>query len=164
MVKLPFDPMKIAIAADHAGFSLKEALRERLAAAGHELTDCGTFSAESTDYPDYALAVARKVVSGDATRGVLVCSTGAGMSIAANKVAGIRAALGANEDVVRLTREHNDANVIALGAKFLSAEEAARLVEIFLSTNFDGGERHARRIEKIAAIEGAHYQEHATKA
>jgi ribose 5-phosphate isomerase B len=164
MVKLPLNPMKIAIAADHAGFSLKEALRERLSAAGHELMDFGAFSGESTDYPDYALAVAERVASGDAVRGILVCSTGIGMSIAANKVAGIRAALAANEEGVQLTRAHNDANVIALGARFLSTDDAARLVDIFLTTEFDGGARHARRIEKIADIERMNYQEQATKA
>jgi ribose 5-phosphate isomerase B len=156
--------MKIAIAADHAGFSLKEALRDRLSAAGHDVLDFGAFSGESTDYPDYAVAVAERVASGEAVRGILVCSTGIGMSIAANKVAGIRAALGTSDEGVRLTRAHNDANVIALGAKFLSAEDAERLVSIFLTTDFDGGARHAHRIEKISAIERTNHQEHATKA
>lgn len=166
MVKLRFDPMKIAIAADHAGFSLKEALREKLMCAGHEMVDFGTFSADSTDYPDYAAAVARQVASGEAVRGILVCTTGVGMSIAANKVMGVRAALGVNEDMVRLTREHNDANVIALGARFLSEEQAERLVDVFLATPFDGGVRHTRRIEKIAAIEraAAATEEHSLKA
>lgn len=156
--------MKIAIAADHAGFTLKEALRERLSSAGHELTDFGAFSEESADYPDYAFAVAELVASGQAARGILVCSTGIGMSIAANKVTGIRAALAANQEAVQLTREHNDANVIALGAKFLSPDEANRLVDIFLTTEFSGGARHSRRIEKIATIENRQYlKEHATK-
>lgn len=154
--------MKIAIAADHAGFSLKEALRNKLAAAGHELTDYGAFSSESTDYPDYALAVAEQVAAGRAARGVLVCSTGIGMSIAANKVVGVRAAVGANEESVQLTRQHNDANVLALGARFLSPDDAARLVDVFLATEFSGAARHARRIEKIAAIEHT-YQEQAVK-
>ena len=160
--------MKIAIAADHAGFQLKEALRERLTAAGHELSDFGAFSGESADYPDYALPVAERVASGDADRGILVCSTGVGMSIAANKVDGIRAALAASEEVVELTRSHNDANVLALGAKFLTLEEAARLVEIFLQTAFDGGERHVRRIQKISRIgntpNSGKQQEQATRA
>jgi len=156
--------MKIAIAADHAGFSLKEALRERLSAAGHEVLDFGAFSTESTDYPDYALAVGECIGSGQAERGILVCSTGIGMSIAANKIDGIRAALGTSDEGVQLTRAHNDANVIALGARFLSPDHAARLIDIFLTTNFDGGVRHARRIEKIAAIERAKHQEHATNA
>lgn len=150
--------MKIAIAADHAGFTLKEALRKRLSAAGHEVADFGAFSDESTDYPDYALAVAEEVASNPSARGILICSTGIGMSIAANKVAGIRAALGTSEEAVQLTREHNDANVIALGAKFLSPDEANQLVDIFLHTEFSGGARHLRRIQKIAAMEN---QEHA---
>jgi ribose 5-phosphate isomerase B len=161
---MAFLPMKIAIAADHAGFILKEALRERLSADGHEVTDAGTFSEESTDYPEYALAVAERVVSGQAARGILVCSTGIGMSIAANKVAGIRAAVAVNREAVQLTREHNDANVIALGARFLSAGEAARLVDTFLNTEFSGAARHARRIEKITALEHQeHAKEHAIK-
>jgi ribose 5-phosphate isomerase B len=155
--------MKIAIAADHAGFLLKEALRERLSAAGHEVVDFGTNSNESTDYPDYALAVSEQVASGEAARGILVCSTGIGMSIAANKVAGIRAALGTSDEGVELTRSHNDANVIALGAKFLNSDDASRLVDIFLKTEFDGGPRHARRLEKIAAMERNTHEEHAKK-
>jgi ribose 5-phosphate isomerase B len=155
--------MKIAIAADHAGFFLKEALRQRLTAAGHQLTDFGTHSTESTDYPDYAIAVAQHVAADVAARGILVCSTGVGMSIAANKVAGVRAAIGVNHEAVQLTREHNDANVLALGAKFLSAAEAAQLVDIFLNTDFSGEARHTRRIGKIAAAERMN-QEQATKA
>ncbi|HYI93211.1 MAG TPA: ribose 5-phosphate isomerase B [Bryobacteraceae bacterium] len=156
--------MKIAIAADHAGFSLKETLRDRLQTAGHDLIDFGAFSSESTDYPDYAVAVAEAVASGKAARGILVCFTGAGMSIAANKVAGVRAAVGTRAEAVQLVREHNDANVIALGAKFLSADEAAQLVDVFLTTNFDGGARHTRRIQKIAAIERTQNQEQVLKA
>lgn len=158
MTVLPRFPslMKIAIAADHAGFSLKESLRERLLAAGQEVVDYGASSEESTDYPDYAAAVAERVASGEASRGILVCSTGIGMSIAANKVPGIRAAVVANEETAKLTRSHNDANVIALGAKFLSQEQAERLVDVFLTTDFDGGPRHARRVAKIAAIEQTH--------
>ena len=157
--------MKIAIAADHAGFPLKEAIRERLKAEGHEVLDFGTHSSESTDYPDYAVSVSERVAAGDATRGILVCSTGVGMSIAANKVHGIRAALAVNEEGVALTRQHNDANVLALGAKFTAPDEAVRLVDVFLNTSFDGGVRHVRRIEKIAALEDHDAQkEHATKA
>ena len=144
--------MKIAIAADHAGFVLKEALRDRLRAQGHEVDDLGTGSGTSTDYPDYAAAVAVRVASGKAERGVLVCHTGVGMSIAANKVAGVRAALAVNDETVRLTREHNDANVLALGAMFTTAGDAARYVDAFLSTPFSGAERHARRIEKLTRI------------
>jgi ribose 5-phosphate isomerase B len=144
--------MKIAIAADHGGFTLKDGLRDRLRARGHQVADFGTDSAASTDYPDYAGVVARAVASGEFERGVLVCSTGVGMSIAANKVPGIRAALGVNDAEVRLTRAHNDANVLTLGATLVDLETAARLAEIFLETEFEGG-RHARRVDKIAAIE-----------
>ena len=144
--------MRIAIAADHAGFALKQALRDKLAAEGHEVNDFGTQSAESTDYPDYATLVAHEVAGGRADRGVLVCSTGIGMSIAANKVEGVRAALVFNEDAAKLARQHNDANVIALGARSTTLEEATPLVDIFLNTEFEGG-RHARRVAKIMQIE-----------
>ncbi len=146
--------MKIAIAADHGGFVLKEALRERLRTLGHEVADFGTYDTASTDYPDYAAAVARAVAAGECERGVLVCTTGVGMSIAANKVHGIRAALGYTDEEVRLTRAHNNANILTLGAKLTDEETAARLVGIFLETPFEGG-RHARRVDKIAALEHA---------
>ena len=145
--------MRIAIAADHAGFSLKEALTPWLREHGHEVEDLGTTSAESTDYPDYAQAVAHRVTSGQADRGVLVCSTGIGMSIAANKIAGIRAAVATNDEIVKLTRSHNDANILAIGARFTGEAEAERLLEVFLDTGFDGGPRHIRRIQKIAKLE-----------
>jgi len=144
--------MKIAIGADHAGFALKEKLRERLSAEGHEVIDFGTASGESCDYPDFAQPVARNVAQGRADRGVLVCSTGIGMAMAANKVAGIRAAPAQSEDEVRLTREHNDANVLTLGAKYLDEGHAAALIGIFLTTEFAGG-RHARRVAKIGQLE-----------
>jgi ribose 5-phosphate isomerase B len=147
--------MKIAIAADHAGFALKEKLRQRLAREGHELIDFGANSADSCDYPDFAQPVAREVAEGRADRGILVCSTGIGMSIAANKVTGVRAAPAQSEDEVRLTRAHNDANVLTLGARYLDEPQAAGLVEIFLNTEFQGG-RHARRIAKIAQLEQHH--------
>lgn len=144
--------MKISIGADHAGFALKEHLKRKIAQLGHEVTDRGTTGLESTDYPDYALPVAHDVAEGRAERGVLVCSTGIGMSITANKVPGIRAGLVGNEDAARLTRQHNDANVLVLGARYTSEAEAGRLAEIFLTTEFEGG-RHARRVGKIAAAE-----------
>jgi len=146
--------MKIAIAADHAGFALKEKIRQRLAAEGHELFDFGTDSAESCDYPDFAQPVAGQVARKQVDRGILVCSTGIGMAIAANKIGGVRAAPAQSEDEVRLTREHNDANVLTLGARYLDEEQAARLVEIFLDTQFQGG-RHARRLSKIEQLEQA---------
>jgi ribose 5-phosphate isomerase B len=144
--------MKISIGADHAGFELKEQIRRRLSELGHEVFDHGASSADSTDYPDYAVPVAEDVSQGRADRGILVCSTGVGMSITANKVAGIRAALAWNPDVVRLTREHNDANILAIGARYTGITQASELTEIFLGTRFLGG-RHARRVSKIAAVE-----------
>lgn len=150
--------MKIAIAADHAGFRLKEILRDRLCEEGHEVSDLGTDSEQSTDYPDYAQAVGERVSTGAVDRGVLVCSTGIGMSIAANKVSGVRAAIGFNEDAVHFTRLHNDANVLTLAAKYTGPDEAQRLVDVFLETGFEGG-RHARRVDKISAIEGSSHKE-----
>ena len=144
--------MKIAIGADHAGFSLKEKLRSELTGEGHEVVDYGTSSDASCDYPDFAQPVAREVAAGRSDRGILVCSTGIGMAIAANKVDGVRAAPAINEDEVLLTREHNDANVLTLGAKYLDEEQALKLIHLFLDTQFAGG-RHARRVVKIAQIE-----------
>lgn len=144
--------MKIAVGADHAGFQLKEKLRDHLRSAGHEVIDVGTTSSESTDYPDFAAAVARKVSSGDAERGLLVCASGVGMSIAANKIHGVRAALGTHADEVALVRSHNDANVLTLGAKFTEEPEAKQLLDVFLTTPFEGG-RHARRVGKITQLE-----------
>ena len=144
--------MKIAIGADHAGFALKEELRAALEAKGLEIVDFGTHSIDSTDYPDYASAVAHAVANGEAERGILVCSTGVGMSIAANKVEGIRAALAFNMDEVELTRRHNDANVLTLGARYNNLHQAGELVDVFLNTPFEGG-RHQRRVDKIASLE-----------
>jgi ribose 5-phosphate isomerase B len=144
--------MRIAIGADHGGYLLKQEIRRVLEREGHEVHDAGADSAASTDYPDYAQAVSRRIVRGEADRGVLVCTTGVGMSIAANKVRGIRAALAVNPDEVRLARAHNDANVLAIGAKYTDAATAADLVGIFLSTPFEGG-RHERRVGKISGIE-----------
>ncbi|HWQ56469.1 MAG TPA: ribose 5-phosphate isomerase B [Bryobacteraceae bacterium] len=146
--------MKIAIGADHAGFVLKDALRRKLERDGHEVVDFGTNSPESTDYPDYAQAVAGEVSNKKADRGILVCYTGIGMAIAANKVAGVRAAPAQLDDEVRLTRQHNDANVLTLGARFLDEKRASELVDIFLNTEFEGG-RHSRRVAKIKQIEDA---------
>ena len=144
--------MKIAIGADHAGFALKEKLRARLVQEGHEVVDYGTNTADSCDYPDYAQAVGREVGAGRTDRGILVCSTGIGMAIAANKIDGVRAAPAQSEDEVRLTREHNDANVLTIGAKYLDDVHAESLIDIFLNTEFTGG-RHARRVAKIAQLE-----------
>jgi len=144
--------MKISIGADHAGFSLKEKLRSRLAAEGHQVVDYGTNSGDSVDYPDYAQPVSRDVAAGRADRGILVCSTGIGMAMAANKVRGVRAAPAQSDDEVQFTRQHNDANVLTLGAKYLDEDRAMHLIDIFLNTEFVGG-RHARRVAKIAQLE-----------
>jgi ribose 5-phosphate isomerase B len=151
--------MRIAIAADHAGFALKERLLPKLAEEGHSVTDFGTHSPESCDYPEFAERVAREVVEGRAERGILVCSTGIGMAIAANKVFGVRATPAEREDEVRLTREHNDANVLTLGARYIDETRAVELIRVFLSAEFEGG-RHARRLAEIAAIEKRNLQGH----
>jgi len=144
--------MKIAVGADHAGYTLKERLLEKLKAEGHEVADYGTHSTESTDYPDYAAAVGRAVAKNEAEMGLLVCSSGVGMSIAANKIHGVRAALGTNTDEVSYTRRHNDANVLAIGAMYTDEATATQLLDTFLTTGFEGG-RHARRIGKINQLE-----------
>lgn len=144
--------MKIAIGADHAGFLLKQKLRDELIAEGHEVSDAGTTSTDSVDYPDFAEIVAGQVLSGAADKGILVCASGVGMSIAANKFNGIRAALGTSEDEVGYVRRHNDANILALGANYTSEDTARKLIGVFLTTEFEGG-RHARRLAKIQAIE-----------
>ncbi len=144
--------MKISIGADHAGFVLKEHLRGSLVKAGHEVFDQGTNSTESTDYPDYAAAVGRDIAGGMAERGILVCGSGVGMAIAANKINGVRAAMGVNPEEVALSRQHNNANVLTLGARFISDDEAEELVRVFLETGFEGG-RHERRVQKISQLE-----------
>ena len=144
--------MKIAIAADHAGFVLKEWLRQALVQEGHEVADYGTHSEESCDYPDYARPVACEVSAGRAERGILVCSTGIGMAIAANKVVGVRAAPCHDPVTAEMSRRHNDANVLCLSADLLGEELIDRMVRIWLDTAFEGG-RHARRVEKITRFE-----------
>ncbi len=138
----------IAIASDHAGFDLKSALIEDLKAAGMPVLDLGTYSRDSVDYPDFGDALAQALVSGKAARGVLVCGTGIGISIAANRHKGIRAAHCRDTTDARLARLHNDANVIALGARTTGVEVAKDCLHIFLSTGFEGG-RHQRRVEKL---------------
>ncbi len=144
--------MRIAIGADHAGVALKDELKQWLIERGDTVDDLGTHSTDSVDYPDYAIAVARKVAGGQADRGVLVCGTGIGMAIAANKIAGIRAAPIVDEASARLSREHNNANVITLGARLTATEEARELLRIFLETEFQGG-RHQKRLDKISALD-----------
>ena len=144
--------MEIALGADHAGFELKERVKQELERLGHRVEDLGTDSADSVDYPDYARQVARRVAGGQAQRGILVCGTGTGMAIAANKVAGIRAASVTDPAAARLSREHNDANVLSLGARLVEPERAMEIVRAWLETEFAGG-RHQRRVEKIGEIE-----------
>mgnify|MGYP001077010345 CR=1 FL=1 len=144
--------MEIALGADHAGFALKEKVKQELERLGHRVQDVGTASAEPVDYPDYAASVARRVAGGRAERGILVCATGAGMALAANKVRGIRAVSVWNAQGARLSRQHNDANVLALGARLLEEHNALSIVRAWLETEFAGG-RHRRRLRKIAALE-----------
>lgn len=144
--------MRVALGADHAGVHLKDAVRQQLESRGIEVRDIGTVDETSVDYPDYATQVARTVASGDADRGILVCGTGIGMAIAANKVDGVRAAPVVDLESARLSREHNDANVLALGARVTTPDLARQIVDTFLDTPFAGG-RHQRRIDKISAIE-----------
>jgi ribose 5-phosphate isomerase B len=144
--------MHVGLGADHAGFELKDALKRVLDELGVSYDDLGTSSSASVDYPDYAQAVASGVVEGRFDRGILVCGSGIGMSIAANKVHGIRAAVVTEAESARLSRAHNDANVIALGARLTSEADAAEIVRAFLNTEFMGG-RHAERVEKIRGLE-----------
>ncbi len=144
--------MKIAIGSDHAGYELKEKIKSELHRRGIQLSDAGTNSTDSVDYPDFAHAVAESVASGQAERGILVCGSGIGMSIAANKVPGVRAANVSTEYEAQMSREHNDANVLALGARIVDDESAFKIVETWLNSEFSGG-RHQRRVDKIAQIE-----------
>jgi len=145
--------MKIAIGADHGGFRLKAELVDHIRSMGHEVEDLGAYGPESVDYPDFASAVCSKVVSGEADRGILICGTGIGMSIAANKIPGIRCALVHDVFSAKATREHNDSNVIALGERVIGPGLAQEIVGTWLATEFSQGERHARRIEKVRELE-----------
>jgi ribose 5-phosphate isomerase B len=144
--------MRIAIGADHAGFSLKEHLKTTLAALGHEVDDHGTHSDAAVDYPPICAAVGRAVVAGKADRGIVLGGSGQGEQIAANKVPGIRAALCLDLFTARLSRQHNDANVLALGARIVAPPLADEIVTVWLSTEFDAG-RHAKRVQQIAELE-----------
>jgi ribose 5-phosphate isomerase B len=146
--------MRVSIGADHAGYELKDKLKASLSLQGVTVTDAGTNGPESVDYPDYAAKVAHDVAKGKADFGVLVCGSGIGMAIAANKVDGIRAVNVSSEVAAQLSREHNNANVVTVGARLLSEEEAKRIVERFLHTDFAGG-RHEQRVEKIARLENS---------
>jgi ribose 5-phosphate isomerase B len=142
----------IALGADHAGFELKEALKAWLIDEGYQVVDYGTHSTESVDYPDYAEQVAMAIADQKVERGVLVCGTGIGMAMAANKIAGVRAALCSDLYTARMSRAHNDANVLALGGRLMSREMARDILRMWLETAF-GGERHRRRLDKIDRLE-----------
>jgi ribose 5-phosphate isomerase B len=144
--------MKIALAADHAGFEEKEKVKRTLDEMGVEYTDMGTNSTDSVDYPDYARKLGEAVAAGEFEKGILVCGSGTGMAIAANKVPGVRAAVAWNEEIARLSRQHNNANVLSLAARYIPDAEQSKIVKTWLTTDFEGG-RHERRVEKIEQIE-----------
>lgn len=145
--------MKIAIASDHGGFEYKSALIPFIEKLGHEVMDLGCLNDSAVDYSDFGLAGARAVANGECDRGILICGTGIGMSITANKVRGIRCALCTDPLMARLTREHNDANMLALGGRIIGIELAKEIVSVWLKTPFSGEERHSRRIRKITDYE-----------
>jgi ribose 5-phosphate isomerase B len=144
--------MRVAIGCDHAAVTLKDALVRELSSAGLQMQDEGTFTGDSVDYPDFAARVARLVASGAADRGIVLCGSGIGVSIAANKIHGVRASLCHDVTTARLARQHNDANVLCLGARTTGSVVAADVVHAWLDTEFEGG-RHARRVDKISALE-----------
>lgn len=143
--------MKIALAADHAGYAEKESIKATLDHLGIEYVDMGTDSCDSVDYPDFAQKVGEAVSRGEVDQGLLMCGSGTGMAIAANKVPGVRAAVAWNETIARLAREHNDANVMSVPARFTSAEEQEKIVKAWFAADFDEG-RHARRVNKIEKL------------
>lgn len=144
--------MKIAIASDHGGYDYKQELIPYIESLGHQVLDLGCHGPASVDYPDYGISCAQAVARGEADRGVVICGTGIGISISANKVPGIRCALCTDPVMARLTREHNDANMLAMGGRIIGIELAKGIVQVFLSTEFSGG-RHKTRIDKIAQYE-----------
>jgi ribose 5-phosphate isomerase B len=144
--------MKVIIGSDHAGFAAKQGLVAALRKLGHSVTDAGTEGTESVDYPDFAIQVGRAVVENEAERGILVCGTGIGMCMTANKIRGVRAAVVSDAFTAEMSRRHNDANVLCLGARVQSQEKMEELARIFLEAPFDGG-RHAGRVQKIKNLE-----------
>jgi ribose 5-phosphate isomerase B len=144
--------MKIALGTDHAGYELKERIKEYLVEKGHEVTDFGTYSAESCDYPDFIYPAALAVARGECERAIVMGGSGNGESIVANKVRGIRCAVCWTEEGARLSRAHNDANAMSIGAWTVRPTQALKMIDVWLATPFDGG-RHARRVEKIAALD-----------
>lgn len=145
--------MRLAIGADHAGFELKESIAKMLRAEGHDVVDLGTHSTAPVDYPDFAAAVGRAVAEGQVERGLLICGSGVGASVAANKIVGVRAGLCHDTYSAAQSVEHDDANVLVLGARVIGSALAEVLVRAFLGARFSGGERHRRRLEKVRALE-----------
>lgn len=143
--------MKISIGSDHAGYELKEVLKDHLIDLGYEVIDEGPDSSDSVDYPEYGHKVGKRVASGKADRGVTICGSGIGISLAANKVPGIRAALCSEPLSAELSRQHNDANIVSVGARLIGSDMAKRIVEVFMKTEFEGG-RHQRRVDLIEEI------------
>lgn len=140
--------MKISLASDHGGFALKTQVADYLSGLGHKVRDFGTYSTDSCDYPDFARLAAEAVANGECERGIVICTTGIGVSIVANKVRGVRCALCTNPDMAHMTRAHNNANMIAMGQKYVDFDTAKQIVDEFLNTDFEGG-RHALRVSKI---------------
>ncbi len=145
--------MKIAIGNDHGAVDYKNVIKDMLEEQGHEVINVGTDSYESCDYVDFGAEVGRKVASGEVEKGIVICGTGIGISIAANKVKGVRCSLCTNTTMAKLTREHNDSNVLAMGQRIIGIELAKDIVNTYLSTPFSNGERHVRRINKLSAME-----------
>lgn len=145
--------MRVVVAADHAGFELKEQIAARLSDAGYEVLDVGTFSADPVDYPDVAAALAQEVVGGRAERGILICGSGAGAAIAANKVRGIRSSVAHDSYTAHQAVEHDDMNVLALGSRVIGPEAAWELAQTFLAAEFSGEDRHKRRLGKVLDLE-----------
>ena len=145
--------MRVAVGADHAGFPLKDTVIEQLKSLGHEVIDCGTHSTDAVDYPDFAQAVAEKVGSGEAERGIVLCGSGVGATVAANKVPGVRACLCHDTYSAHQGVEHDDLNVLCLGARIIGSELAREIVQAFIGAKFSGEERHQRRLNKVLEIE-----------
>lgn len=145
--------MRIAIGSDHAGFELKQDLIDHLTAAGHDVNDLGTDSTDPVDYPDFAAAVAREVVHGQSERGIVVCGSGAGASIAANKITGARSAVVHDHYTANQAVEHDDMNVLAIGARVIGPETATDIVDTFIAASFSGEERHSRRLRKVVELD-----------
>lgn len=148
--------MKIVMGSDHAGYRLKDEIKPLIESLGHEVIDVGCNCEDSVDYPDYALEVCNKIVAGDADKGILICGTGIGMTIAANKIPGIRCALVHDTFSAKATREHNDSNVLAMGERIIGPGLAQDIVKLWLETEFSEAERHQNRVNKVKAIEDKH--------